>query len=106
LSIWGLAAVRQALQRGKGGSDRQGATCVKYTGGLFVVTNNAESFKVCRLTDQSEFDIMESNKIYKKKASRMNQTDVFLEMQPDISNVETQACIVDPSALDRKAFGY
>jgi len=31
---------------------------------------------------------------------------MFLEIQPDIPNVETPAHTVDPSALDRKAFGY
>jgi len=32
LSIW-----RLALQRGKGGGDRQEATCFNHTGGSFVV---------------------------------------------------------------------
>jgi hypothetical protein len=70
LSIWGLAGGRQALQRSEGGGDEQEAICIKHTGGVFVVTNNAESFNVYGLTDHSEFDIMESNKIYKEEGKQ------------------------------------
>jgi hypothetical protein len=43
LSNWWLAAVWQALQRGKGGSYGQEAICVNGVGGFFVVAKRVET---------------------------------------------------------------
>jgi len=42
LSIWRLAAVGQALQRGKGDSDEQEATCVKRTAASCLLPKGVE----------------------------------------------------------------
>jgi hypothetical protein len=42
LSSWRLAAVQQALQRGKGGGDEQEAVCVKRVVGFLVLPNGVK----------------------------------------------------------------